>query len=450
LNAARESVAYYNFPQAELDAVMTDADLTLADRLVVIYNMCLTYRTKNLSTKIHLKTVAHKLQVSRDTIQRRYAALVKAGYLAYETQGVNDTEIHQRAAPKVRAALEKASTRSTRIGKCNKAYMGTSISTPATDAVAPTPPPLVTTTAVAVEEASVMPQVATETVCKTLTESRKETAPIPSQALVKRTPPTPEALAAQIARVTVETVGSFSDLNVDPATIPLILESGAVPYYLGNTALTDVVLVHGYDNMRAKLPLSEVLGRAYALRYRYQAAESYHCVSLAKDHGTRRSFARMDAISDYARTGYSQADLNLALLCKTWLKESQSAVDIERKNKDKIERERQRQEAYVQQKSLIEAEKAALAAQAAAGEIGPLLPFGKDLVILVQTTLQQQLEQGSIHPNITQGKSLSTLVTEILSYLNSQSTVTRETRWSKCLYLCRIGGWRTPTYLSGQ
>ncbi|MES2211986.1 MAG: hypothetical protein V4490_02465, partial [Pseudomonadota bacterium] len=47
-------------------------------------------------------------------------------------------------------------------------------------------------------------------------------------------------------------------------------------------------------------------------------------------------------------------------------------------------------------------------------------------------------------------KSLATLVAEIVSYLNSTNAVTRETRWSKCLYLCRIGGWKTPSYMSSD
>ncbi|MES2212625.1 MAG: hypothetical protein V4490_05755 [Pseudomonadota bacterium] len=441
LNAARENVAYYNFPKAELDAILTNKTLLPVDKLIVLHTMCLTYRTANLSSKTHLKAIAGALHISRDTLHRRMPKLVHDGYLAHSTQGINETEIQYRASAAVITALGQATVRSTRIEKSKK----TSALRCTPEPVHPSPLPSPTVSAPLISEALVMPVHAVGD--PTPPTIPAASAPIAPPVPVKRTPPTPEALASQIANVTVETVGPFTALNVDPTTIPLILETDAVPYYLGATTLSDVVFVHGYDNMRAKLPLREVLGRAYALRYRYQAAEIYHRVSLAAQHGTQRCFARMDAISDYVRGGYSQADLNLALLCKTWLKEAQAIVDLERTNKEKLARERQRQETYIQQKALIEAEKAALAAQAAAGETGALLPFGKDLVALVQTTLQQQLEQGDIHPSITQNKSLATLATEILSYLNSQSAVTRETRWSKCLYLCRIGGWKTPTYL---
>ncbi|MES2212804.1 MAG: hypothetical protein V4490_06675, partial [Pseudomonadota bacterium] len=316
LNAARENVAYYNFPKAELDAILTNKALLPVDKLIVLHTMCLTYRTVNLSSKTHLKAMAGALHISRDTLHRRMPKLVQDGYLAHSTQGINETEVQYRASPAVVTALGQAVVRSTRIEKSKKASAATLFSTvPATRLKAHAEPSELTALAVETVSHPLTSQTPAELqkeVALTPSAALIASTPITSQMQVKRTPPKPEVLAAQIANVTVETVGPFTALDVDPTTIPLILETDTVPYYLGDSSLSDVVLVHGYDSMRAKLPLSEVLGRAYALRYRYQAAEAYHRVSLAKDHGTRRSFARMDAISDYVRSGYSQADLNLA------------------------------------------------------------------------------------------------------------------------------------------
>ncbi|MES2212081.1 MAG: hypothetical protein V4490_02950 [Pseudomonadota bacterium] len=445
----RQRTAYYLVSTVELDTIYADPNLSWAQRGILTDIIRRCYRNPNQSVRIHVKDMADEANCAADTLYKNLRHLEQLGYITRGTRRKdNATEVHYCVPSLLEQKMLNAPARTGREDYVSAVPVvvskKTKKETKATPVTSSSPMPV-----------SITPAKTAYNHPYALTEAEHAYTSLPGVD-ISHWP-----LAADLP--IPEVLGPFLDLSSDPLTLPKLFFNPPIPNYLPQTLDTLVhVTEYDYTNptlllREVTLPLATILGRVYAFLYRTAALSCYmddhkvmaSSVNLLGDY-TAEELAEFELSSLWYWTQVDAAAFAPAPAPSPSAEASASAEGIG---------------AHVPEPNEDESDgpNTSTAPQRfSRNYVRPLpagsLPTSDALNTFVRTSLSDMLEEGLIHANCRQ-KHFSTLVDEVLYYLNQPYTAdrsgklkpdAREARWASVQRLLRDGQWCEPKGLAKQ